>query len=460
MIINTWNLRHGGGKRIKDIVRVLSENSRTDIFVLTEYRNNSNKEYLSIELEKLGYKYQYNPNSEPKLNSVLIVSKIELKTEIFEILNEHKQRVIKVFNDDFSIYGCYFPLQNLKKDVFEFLLTQVKENRDEKIIIVGDYNTGKHYIDEKGKTFYCSEYFNKLEESGMTDAWRYINNDKKEFSWYSNEGNGFRLDHFFVKSNIKDSIKSCRYIHKYRDEKISDHSMMELEIEEPKNEQTTFSATTMSKSDLEKMKVGDIITLGNQEKTEYESKWIKANDNPFNMEIFDCREYAINMVSTTLNLEVANKFLELRKNDGKEYIGHFPENGVKCEVDLNYDNGGKQLPEGIVFKAKQMEEKWDIYKYANFLYFVRSWTGELVYFSNYVPSQKGFKVDLIVLDDSKIEEEDPFFEFRVVEFLIHSHIIGLSVPHPIPKSLENNPESILGYSFSMFGNRGYFASYE
>ena len=57
MIINTWNLRHGGGKRIKDIVRVLSENSRTDIFVLTEYRNNSNKEYLSIELEKLGYKY-------------------------------------------------------------------------------------------------------------------------------------------------------------------------------------------------------------------------------------------------------------------------------------------------------------------------------------------------------------------------------------------------------------------
>ena len=37
-----------------------------------------------------------------------------------------------------------------------------------------------------------------------------------------------------------------------------------------------------------------------------------------------------------------------------------------------------------------MEEKWDIYKYANFIFFVRSWTGELVYFTNYIPTKTGF----------------------------------------------------------------------
>ena len=231
MIISTWNLRHGGGKRIKEIIQVLSENSETDVFVLTEYRNNSNKEFIKSELNKLGYIYQFNPNSSPKLNSVLIASKMEFDAEIFEILNEHKQRVIKVFNQDFSIYGCYFPLQNLKKEVFEFLLNQIDENNSENIIIVGDFNTGKHYIDEKGKTFYCSEYFNKLEQSKMIDAWRLVNGEKKEFSWYSNAGNGFRLDHFFIKSNLKSRIKSCEYIHKYRERKISDHSMMKLEIE-------------------------------------------------------------------------------------------------------------------------------------------------------------------------------------------------------------------------------------
>jgi len=231
MIISTWNLRHGGGKRIKEIVQVLSENSETDIFVLTEYRNNSNKEFVKSELNKLGYIYQFNPNSEPKLNSVLIASKTEFNAETFDTLNEHKQRVIKIFNQDFSIYGCYFPLQNLKKVVFEFLLNQVKENKAENIIIVGDFNTGKHYIDEKGKTFYCSEYFDKLEQNEMIDAWRLVNGEKKEFSWYSNAGNGFRLDHFFVKSNLKNRINSCEYIHKYREIKISDHSMLKLIIE-------------------------------------------------------------------------------------------------------------------------------------------------------------------------------------------------------------------------------------
>lgn len=230
MIISTWNLKHGGGKRIKEIVRVLSENSETDIFVLTEYRNNSNKAFIKSELNKLGYTYQFNPNSEPKLNSVLVASKTEFNAEIFDTLNEHKQRVIKIFNQDFSIYGCYFPLQNLKIKVFEFLLNQINENKTENIIIVGDFNTGKHFIDEKGKTFYCSEYLDKLEQSKMVDAWRLINGNKKEFSWYSNAGNGFRLDHFFIKSNLTNRIKNCEYIHKYREGKISDHSMMRIEI--------------------------------------------------------------------------------------------------------------------------------------------------------------------------------------------------------------------------------------
>jgi exonuclease III len=231
VIITTWNIRHGGGKRVKDIIQVISENSETDIFVLTEYRNNSNKTYITSELNKLGYTFQYNPNSCPTLNSVLIASKTNFKVKTFDILKENKQRVIKLYNDDLSIYGCYFPLKNLKKSVFEFLLSEINNNEDENIIIVGDFNTGKHYLDEKGKSFYCSEYFDKLEQVNMIDAWRFINGDTKEFSWFSNAENGFRLDHFFLKSSLKKKIKSCEYIHKYREEKISDHSMMKLKIE-------------------------------------------------------------------------------------------------------------------------------------------------------------------------------------------------------------------------------------
>lgn len=232
------------------------------------------------------------------------------------------------------------------------------------------------------------------------------------------------------------------------------------------NSQTSYSVTTMSLDDLNKLKAGDTIRLGNAPTAQtYELKWIEANDNPFKVKIFDCREYAINRRSTTQNQDIATKFLETRASNGTEYIGRFPKNGAKMEVDLNFHSRVSPkfkdgIPDGVLFKAQTMEEKWDIYKYANFLFYVRSWTGELEYFSNYIPTATGFKVDLVVLDDSKIDEKDPYFQLKVVEFLIHSHILGLQVPHPIPMSLEDKAETIAAYSFSMFGNRGYFATYE
>jgi hypothetical protein len=32
-----------------------------------------------------------------------------------------------------------------------------------------------------------------------------------------------------------------------------------------------------------------------------------------------------------------------------------------------------------MFKAAVMEEKWDVYRRGNYLYFTRSWTGDLVF---------------------------------------------------------------------------------
>ena len=225
--------------------------------------------------------------------------------------------------------------------------------------------------------------------------------------------------------------------------------------------QPSYTVATGTQSDLDTLKVGDTIILGNPKPNtpEYPPVWLKPSDNPFNMEIFDCRDYTLNMTSTTKDPKIAQQFLQFRNSDGKEYIGMFPENAVKCEVDLNFNTKGQQIPDGIVFKAQEMEEKWDIYKYADFLFFVRSWTGELIYFSNYIPTEEGFRVNQIVMDETSIDPEDPYFEFKVVEFLIHSHIMSFQVPHPIPKAFDKeNTEAILAYSFSMFGNRGHFAT--
>lgn len=231
LTIATWNLRHGGGKRIKRILESLEENNSIDVWILTEFRNNQNKTLIESGLQKQGYDFIVAPDVEPKLNSVLIASKKPFKrTKSLSTFNAHQQRVIKVTIGQYHIYGCYFPIGDSKKEIFEYLLSEIEKNGKENAIITGDINTGKHYLDENGATFYHSEYIEKFEEYGFIDAWRMVHGKKKEYSWFSNTGNGFRLDHFFIDNNLSANILNCLYIHKYREERISDHSMMILEI--------------------------------------------------------------------------------------------------------------------------------------------------------------------------------------------------------------------------------------
>jgi len=230
MKITTWNLRHGGGKRINAIISTLQK-INSDILVLTEFRNNDYGEKVKTTLSNFGYSNIYTTNAEAKFNSVLIACKQNFTSETFTELGEHEQRVIKISTDNFTLLGTYFPNNDLKKYVFDFLIKYIQNNPDENIIITGDINTGKHYIDEKGSTFFHSSYFDKLEQLGFVDAWRQVHNYKKEFSWYSNAGNGFRLNHFFINGILKQKVTDCFYDHQPRTDKISDHSAMTLIVD-------------------------------------------------------------------------------------------------------------------------------------------------------------------------------------------------------------------------------------
>ena len=229
MIINTWNIRHGGGTRVNELNKVF-QNYCSDVLIITEFRNNKNKELIEEHLIKLGYKFFAYSDSLPKINTVMIACKKNAQVEYFNALNENKQRIIKVTYEDVLIYGCYFPQQKLKMPVFEFLIDELIKHKGKDLILMGDFNTGKHFIDENKASFYCSEYLSKLEDFGAVDAWRLINNDKREYTWYSNAGNGFRIDHCYISHSLKYRVKDCFYIHETREKKYSDHSLMSIEL--------------------------------------------------------------------------------------------------------------------------------------------------------------------------------------------------------------------------------------
>jgi exonuclease III len=105
----------------------------------------------------------------------------------------------------------------------------------EPFLFVGDWNTGAHRLDERGKTFLCAEHFTALSTLGWTDLWRHRNPDTTEWTWYSKfkggaRGNGFRLDHAFATPPLATRVQECRYSHLEREAGVSDHSIVIVEV--------------------------------------------------------------------------------------------------------------------------------------------------------------------------------------------------------------------------------------
>ena len=227
LTITTWNIRHGGGSRLQQITAVLDGYSNSDVLVITEYRPNKNGKAIRAFLEEKGYGHQFATVTEEKKNGVLVASRLEFEAKTDTRLAEHSHRVAKVQFEGFTLYGCYFPQQKEKQKVFDYLIDECANS--DRSIITGDINTGLHFIDEKGKSFYCADALHQLNQI-MPDAYRHLHGEKKEYSWFSNAGNGFSIDHFMVSPSMLGDVRRCEYKHGPRESKASDHSAMSLEL--------------------------------------------------------------------------------------------------------------------------------------------------------------------------------------------------------------------------------------
>ena len=225
--IISWNIRQGGGTRISKICDKLIQ-SEAHIIILSEFRNNKSGDLISEKLLKHGYKYQNKSNAIGNINSVAFFSKLDNEHLTFPDSDPtFPDNVIASKFDAFIIYGVYLPHKK-KHVLFDFLIDQVKENSA--CIIAGDYNTGKNYIDQAGDSFWYTDKLVMLESLNCIDAFRLKQGDVKEFSWYSHQGNGYRYDHTYVSEDLHPVVSNCYYIHEWREENLSDHSPMVLEL--------------------------------------------------------------------------------------------------------------------------------------------------------------------------------------------------------------------------------------
>lgn len=181
---------------------------------------------------------------------------------------------------------------------------------------------------------------------------------------------------------------------------------------------------------------------------------ILAADNPYGVDLWDCATFAQSMLSTTSDASVAAQFVRLRASMGSEHRDHIPADASVTNCTLDYP-AVHALSDGPLFKAKEMEDKWDVYFFHPHIYFARSWGGQLIYRA----TVRFENQSLVITRIESAGGHETEFSRRAVDYLVKSHILGAAAPHPLPGDLPVEATQIAAFSFSTFGRRCAYGTY-
>ena len=225
--ILSWNIRQGGGSRIHALCHAIVTLNPL-IVQMSEYRNNAAGNTISAILKQKGFQYILTSTADKNTNTTAIFSKLPLKPLRYDGMSmEYSSNVLTAQFDAFDLTGLYFPHKK-KHALFNILLE--RSTMDKPQIFMGDFNSGINGLDQLGNSFWYEGDMKLLTHNGMADAFRHLHGNVLEYSWYSHRGNGYRYDHIYISKQLIPVLKTCQYIHSWREQGLSDHSPMVIEL--------------------------------------------------------------------------------------------------------------------------------------------------------------------------------------------------------------------------------------
>lgn len=227
------NIQHGGGRRTGAIADAIVA-AKPDVVVLSEFHASPTGSKLLEQLAGAGLveHAQGEPGSTSYPNSVAVASRLPLANARFPLAGSaNGQRVLEVDVAGFTLGAVYFPLGKPKVAFWRDEFLPYAASRIERpCLLVGDWNSGRHHLDETGATLDGAAEFEAMTDTGWIDAWRSLRPDEREYTWYSTHGNGFRLDHAFLSPSLTSRLVSSAYRHETRAPGVSDHSALVVDL--------------------------------------------------------------------------------------------------------------------------------------------------------------------------------------------------------------------------------------
>ncbi len=193
-----------------------------------------------------------------------------------------------------------------------------------------------------------------------------------------------------------------------------------------------------------------------EKNTEYDLKWINAEQNPWGLKILDLRPISQTMLSTSKDPKMATNAISYNQEDGTTFKDFLPKSERVISSNLTIPTDGR-LEEGVLFNPSTMENKWAIYFMNNRLIFIRSWLREAFVVAKTV--QENGQIKITEITGEFTDNESSKMTESILMFLLFSHSLNETIPAPIPKELSDNTDQAGMWAFSTYGNMahlGYF----
>jgi exonuclease III len=231
-----WNIRHGGRTDVPLAPAIMAHDP--DVIVLGEYRANGSAGLVE-QLRFFGWPHVQASAVTGKTNGVALLSKTPIEATPAPLGGppfdcwgvEGNIAALRVL-------GLYAPLQGsvgstpaVQRQFWAAMHRWMETRQAERILVIGDFNTGAAGHDGPN-TLPCSSAFERLPNLGWVDAWRACNTGATISLHRAASGrSNWRIDHAFVSPSVASAVRGCRYSHIEREQGLSDHSMLIVEID-------------------------------------------------------------------------------------------------------------------------------------------------------------------------------------------------------------------------------------
>lgn len=257
MRILHWNILHGGGsRRMPEIVLALLAH-KPDVVVLTEYRITIGGQIRGV-LGDHGLSHQLSSDPPKGKNGIVIASRSPLRhvstpADLPAALHprwlDAAIAIDGAETGELLLTGVHIPDDSRPSPKAAFwrqMLTLAEKRCAQLHLFIGDFNTGRHRLDEAGATFGCTGLLGAVCTLGYADAFRHFHPERREWTWLPPTGDrakpantgtfappmaGFRIDSALVSGPLVPCLRAAFYSHSERETAVSDHSAMLVDLE-------------------------------------------------------------------------------------------------------------------------------------------------------------------------------------------------------------------------------------